>query len=372
MAKSGKFMKQPAKAEKKKGKGGRAFLIVLILLLTLLLAGLVGGVIYVEKVLGGIQNFDPDSTMSAEDASALIDNQGFADTFEGDLVTEPSEWDLADSDDEIIYSDEIINILLIGQDTRNDKQKGLADTLILCSINTNTKKLVMTSFLRDMWVQIPGKNGGTYGERINTAYPVGGLTRLTDTLKLNFGVVVDHSVEIDFAGFKEIVDALGGVEIELTAAEAKHMNDQYGWGKRLSAGLRNLNGEEALAYARIRSIDSDIARSNRQRTVLMKLFEKVKTMNLSEANKLVNAFVPLVTTDMTNSEIISYVVELLPLLPELEVITQRIPAGDATTDGYYNWGNKGTEEEPKYVIIPVLEKNRELLRQTIGAEANAE
>ena len=371
MAKKGKFSKQTA-AQKKKKSGKRGLLIAVIILLTILLAGMIGGIVYVEKVLGGIQSFDPDSTMSDEEASALINDQTFADSFEGELITEPSEWDLADSEDEIIYSDDIINILLIGQDTRDAKQKGLTDTLILCTINTQTKRLVMTSFLRDMWVQIPGKSGGTYGERINTAYPVGGLNRLLDTLKLNFGIQVDHAVEIDFSGFQQVVDALGGVEIELTAKEAKHMNDQYGWGSRLSEGLRNLTGEEALAYARIRAIDSDIQRSNRQRTVLSKLFEKVKTMNLSEANKLVNTVVPLITTDMTNSEIINYVVELLPLLSELEVITQRIPAGDATTDGYYYWANKGTEEEPKYVILPVLETNRELLKQTIGSEADSE
>jgi len=372
MARKGKFMKQPVVEKKKKKSRGRGLLVFLIVLLTLLLAGMVAGVVYVEKVLGGIAAFDPDSTLSSEDANALMESQGFAETFEGDLITEPTEWNLADSPEEIIYSDDIINILLIGQDTRDAKQKGLTDTLILCTVNTQTKRLVMTSFLRDMWVQIPGKSGGTYGERINTAYPVGGLDRLLNTLKINFGVQVDHAVEIDFSGFQQIVDALGGVEIELTAKEAKHMNDQYGWGSRLSEGVRNLNGEEALAYARIRAIDSDIQRSNRQRTVLTKLFEKVKTMSLTEANKLVNAFVPLITTDMTDSEIIRYVVELLPLLPELEVITQRIPAGDATTDGYYNWANKGTEEDPKYVIIPVLETNRELLKQTIGAEANAE
>lgn len=355
---------------KRKGNGTRVVLIVLIILLSLVLAALVGGVVYVEKVLGGVQNFDPDSTLSQEELDALMQNQQYAESYEGTLGTEPSEWNLVDNQDEFIgYSDDIINILLIGQDTRNAAQKGLTDTLILATINTQTKKLVMTSFMRDMWVQIPGKNG-IYSERINTAYPVGGLDRLTETLKINFGVQVDHSVEIDFSGFREVVDALGGVEIELNAAEAKHMNDQYGWGSRLSAGLRNLNGEEALAYARIRAVgNADFERTDRQRTVLLKLFEKVKDMNLSEANKLVNAFVPLITTDMTNSEIINYVVELLPLLPELEIVTQRIPAGSATTDGYYQWGDKGTEEQPQYVIIPILEKNRELLQQTIGVEA---
>lgn len=356
------------KKNNRKGKGTRTVLIVLIVLLSLLLTTVVGGLVYVENVLGGINNFGPFRELTEEEIAALESQEG-ADSYEGPLVSD--DLNLVDSKEETItYSDDIINILLIGQDTRDAKQKGLTDTLILVTVNTQTKKLVMTSFLRDMWVQIPAKNGnGTYGQRINTAYPVGGLQRLTDTLKLNFGLKVDHSIEIDFSGFKQVVDALGGVEIELTAAEAKHMNDQYGWGSRLSEGTRLLNGEEALAYARIRYIDNDIQRSNRQRTVLTKLFEMIKDINLTEANKLVNAFVPLITTDMTNSDIVNYVVELLPLLPELEIITQRIPAGDATTDGYYNWANKGTEEEPTYVIIPNLENNRKLLEQTIGAEA---
>lgn len=371
MANKGKFSNASAKS-KRKGNGARVVLIVLIILLSLLLAILVGGVVYVEKVLGGISSFDSDSTMSSEDLEALLASEQFAQDYEGDLGTEPSEWDLVDKDTELFgQSENIINILLIGQDTRNAAQKGLADSLILCSINTQTKKLVMTSFLRDLWVQIPSTKGDyTYGERINTAYPVGGLDVLNETLEINFGVQVDHNIEIDFSGFKTVVDALGGVDIEITAAEAKHMNDQYGWGSRLSEGLRHMDGEEALAYARIRAIDNDFNRSNRQRIVLEKLFEKVKNMSLSDANKLVNAFIPLITTDMTNSEIVDYVVKLLPMLPELEIITQRIPAGEATTDGYYQWGNKGTEEDPKYVIIPILEKNRELLKNTIGEEAN--
>lgn len=370
MAKKGKFSNGSAKA-KRKGSGARVVLIILIILLSLLLAVLVGGVVYVEKVLGGIGSFDPDSTLSSEELAALLASEQYAENYEGDLGTEPSEWNLVGSDADLVgNSENIINILLIGQDTRNAEQKGLADSLILCTINTQTKRLVMTSFLRDLWVQIPSTKGDyTYSERINTAYPVGGLKTLNETLRINFGVQVDHNIEIDFSGFKTVVDALGGVDIELSAAEAKHMNDQYGWGSRLSEGMQHLNGEEALAYARIRKIDSDFNRSNRQRIVLEKLFEKVKNISLPEANKLVNAFIPLITTDMTNSEIVNYVVELLPMLPELEIITQRIPAGDATTDGYYQWANKGTEEEPKYVIIPILETNRELLKQTIGEEA---
>lgn len=362
MAKYGKFSKQP---EKKKGNGARVVLIVLIVLVSLLLALMVGGVIYYETLMGGINRFDDnDGTLSSDDLAAVLGSDYNPETIDPN-ATEVTEWVPVESGEQFGDTEEIINILLIGQDSRNQTSKGLADSLILCSVNTETKKLVMTSFLRDMWVQIPSQTteGSYFYERINTAYPAGGLEALNETLLHNFGVVVDHAIEIDFSGFKEVVDAMGGVDIELTKSEARHLNSQYGWGSRMSEGMQHLDGEEALAYARIRAIDNDFNRSNRQRVVLEKLLEKVKTMNLSEANNLVQTVIPLITTDMTNAEIAQYVVDLLPMLADLDVITQTIP-----TEGAYRNTNKGTEEQPKWVLAVDFEKNRELLRSTIGVE----
>lgn len=362
MAKGGKFLKQSAK---KRSNGARVVLIVLIVLVSLLLALLLGGMFYYETLMGGINRFEEDSTTPSGDLAEVLGSDYNPETIDPS-ATDATEWVPVESGSQFGDSEEIVNILLIGQDSRNSNVKGLADSMILCSINKDTKKLVMTSFLRDMWVQIPSqeKEGSYFYERINTAYPTGGYKALSETLLHNFGVVVDHCVEIDFSGFQEVVDAMGGVDIELTKSEARHMNNQYGWGSRLSEGLQHLNGEEALAYARIRKIDSDFGRANRQRVVLEKLLEKVKTMNLSQANKLVQTVIPLITTNMTNGEITQYVVDLLPMLMDLELITQTIPA-----EGAYRNVNKGTEEEPKYVLSVDFEKNRELLRNTIGVEA---
>ena len=124
-------------------------------------------------------------------------------------------------------------------------------------------------------------------------YAIGGMEMLNETLEMNFGIHVDHNIEVDFSGFERIVDLMGGVDINLTSKEAKWMGDG------LKAGVNHLNGEKALEYARIRKIDSDFGRTNRQRTVLKALLEKAKRMNLSELNNLANALVPMVTTDMT-------------------------------------------------------------------------
>ena len=155
-----------------------------------------------------------------------------------------------------------------------------------------------------------------------------------------------------------ITVTMGGVDIMLTKNEADYLDGGF---PHLVPGMNHLNGEEALAYSRIRKIDSDFYRTERQRVVLNKLFEKVKGMGVTDLLGLAKAFIPLITTDMTNSEITEYIMELAPLLPELEVITQRVPI-----DGSWWGANAGTEEQPMYVIYCNLTKNRDMLRETIG------
>lgn len=356
----GKYTKKP-----KLGKV-KVVLIALIVVLALVLALLIGGLVYYNNFLNKINRFDEVETLSTEEVEALISTIDGAD-IDADTVmgTVPETMDVMSENEETIGG-EIVNILLIGQDTRVEGKKGLSDSMILISVNTETKKLVMTSFMRDLYLEIPSDKGGYYLQRINTAYPVGGMEKLNATLSHNFGVEVDNNIEVDFSGFATIVDAMGGIDIELTKAEAHYLNTyaEYaymGWG--MKAGMTHLTGEQALAYARIRKIDDDFVRTERQRTVLNKLFEKVRNMSPTELLALAEEFIPLITTDMTNSEITNYIIQLAPLLSELEVVTQRIPV-----DGSW-WGtNIGTEETPAWVICCNLTKNREVLRDTIGVE----
>lgn len=224
--------------------------------------------------------------------------------------------------------------------------------MILCTIDTEKKTLTMTSFLRDMYLNIPG-----YGkQRINVAYMVGGFPMLYDTLRENFGVVVDYGVEVNFNSFTEVIDRVGGVDITLTAAEASHMR---GMGFDVQEGLNHMDGVTALAHARNRTTgyDGDFSRTSRQRAVLEALFEKASTLDVTSLMGLVDAMIPMVVTDMSNQEIISAATTLAPIMSELELVSQRVPA-----DGTYQMAMI----DGMSVLLPDFDANQKLLQDTIG------
>ncbi len=347
-------------------------LIVVAVLLALVLLLCAAGVVYWYTTIGKINHatnndasFSPEEQASIENA-LTIDNDKAADS------TDPTD-ELVDHPDEYIQkTSQVINVLLIGQDMREGQTWKLSDSMILCTINIDEKTLTMTSFLRDMYVKLPNYNGDGIQHkcgynRINTCYSLGyswngtkgAMEMLDQCLLENFGVQVDYNVEIDFVAFAEVVDIMGGVDIELTKAEANHLNKNKNWG--LTAGMNHLDGEQALAYARIRKIDNDFYRTNRQRTVMNVLLEKCRDLSIAELNDLLQTILPMVTTDMDNGVITEYALQILPLISDLEVVSQAIPA-----EGTYHYANKGTEEEPMEVIIPNLEKNRQILQDTIG------
>ena len=161
---------------------------------------------------------------------------------------------------------------------------------------------------------------------------------LNNTLKENFGVVVDRNIEVDFSAFQKCVDLVGGVEINLTAAEAEYLNSRGNWdveenqGWQLTEGVNLLTGSQALAYSRIRAIGDDFGRTSRQRTVLTALLNKASKMNFFELYSLMMEVIPLITTDMTDREIIAYVKVMLPLIGDLKIVSQRVPV-----DSYFSY-----------------------------------
>ena len=151
---------------------------------------------------------------------------------------------------EILNGEHVINVLLVGTDT-DGSYRGHSDSMILCTIDTEKKTVVMTSFLRDMYMPITGfGQSGHAQERINVSYLSGGFPMLYDTLRDNFGVVVDYGVEVNFNSFAEVIDQVGGVDITLTANEAAHLR---GKGYDVQEGLNHMDGETALAHARNRT-----------------------------------------------------------------------------------------------------------------------
>ena len=355
-------------AARKKAKKRRAALIAIVIVLALVLVLLVSGAIYAGKLLSLINKADdvPLETMSQEEYQEMMDSmkETLAEDFDGEVIAD-GDVDWEGAVEVIENSDDVINVLLIGQDRRSAGQgRQRSDVIILCTVNKPKKTLTITSFMRDMYVQIPGYQDN----RINVPYVLGGMDLLDKTLKTNFGVSVDGNVEVDFYGFIDIVNLMGGVDIELTAKEAKYMNQNVSWDVddgsskkwNLKEGMNHLDGSQALSYARMRYVgNGDYERTQRQRKVLKQLVEKAKELSISELNLIMQYALPMITTDMDNSQIMNYALELFPLLPELEIKTMRIPV---------NGGYKSTYVREMAVLVPDLEVNRSELKKIMDTK----
>lgn len=343
-------MKKNEKAKKKNVK--RGFLIAVVVVLAVILVALLAVSIFVGDLLGRIQRVDPAETLSQEEIDAILNETDEMEDYTGETM-DPADVTMPDEAVEAVDKGEnVINIILIGQDNKSLTSRSRSDAMILCTINKEKKTLTMTSFLRDLYIKIPGY----YNQRLNVAYAVGGFDALYETLEYNFGAVVDHGIGVNFSSFPDVIDAVGGVDIELTSREANHLNGQnYTWG--LSSGMNHLNGDQALAYSRIRKLDSDFGRTNRQRNVITALIEKAKDLSWTELYSMIQTLMPMVVTDMTDEEIIKTAMDLAPLLTDLEIITQRVPAdGD-----YYMTMINGMS-----VLVADAEDTRQFLQDTIG------
>lgn len=205
---------------------------------------------------------------------------------------------------------EVKNILLIGSDDRSGLAGSRSDSIIIASVNPVKKTIVLTSILRDCYVDIPshGKN------RINAAYQYGGVELLLATIQANFGIKLSSYARVDFESFQDAIDALGGVEVTLTQDEANYImgtkrdvkypqarNPQWG----LKAGTNTLTGEQALIHARNRSMGTDFERTRRQRDIISALIKKAKGSSTEDLTKLINVILPYITTNLTRTEVLS-------------------------------------------------------------------
>lgn len=296
---------------RRRGSKGRGLIIVLVLLL--LLAG--SGFVVINHYLNKINRVQEVETIAPENEDFETEsNEGLDEIDPSDI-----EW----GDVEPLMDDDLLNILLVGQDKRPGQGRQRSDSMIVCSVNVETKQIAMISFLRDLYVQIPGYTDN----RLNAAYVFGGFPLLKDSLKVNFGITVDGCFEVDFTGFTALIDQIGGVDVSLTATEARIVGCA-------AEGENHLNGEQALKYARIRKIDSDFQRTERQRKVLLACYEKVKQRSLKELLALLDQALPYLTTDLTNPQIYTIAAKLFPLVNNASVNTYHIPP-DGTYSNLY-------------------------------------
>ena len=307
---------------------------------------------YSRYILGKIQYIDPTATsMLSQEALDHYTEAGDRPIPE-DTPLAPYEIILP-TQEALETEANVINILLIGQDRQSGEVRARSDTILLCTLDTREKTLTMTSFLRDLYVAIPGYRSN----RINAAYTAGGMALLDQTLETNFGITVDGNIAVDFQQFPQIIDLLGGVSLELRQDEADHINTATG--SQLSAGTHLLNGSQALAYTRIRKLDADgdFSRTNRQRKLLEALLNSYRSTGTGQLLSLLEALLPMVTTDMTQEMLASVLTRCLPILPQLEVRTQYIPE-----EGTYSYRKiRGMS-----VLVADMDKARDLLKKTIS------
>ena len=230
---------------RKRGTGKRVFVLILSILMLLSGTVMVVGKTMLENVLNGI-NYVNDSTEPQAPSQA---------------ITETTTVSIKSGGDSLLSSDNVLNILLFGQDSKGDGEDyGRSDTMILMSIDNVHNKLKLTSFQRDTYVHIPGLGD----DKINAAYSFGGEKKSIETIEANFGIKVDKYATVDFDAFRDIIKILGGVDIELSIEEIQYINAQIEVNgqenvtKKLTYDatkkkqMVHLDGYQALWYARDR------------------------------------------------------------------------------------------------------------------------
>ena len=220
MSKGGRYLNQN-QPKKKKSKALKIVLIVLAVIVLLLAILAVGVVIYMRSLLGMVNQVGETNPTVSTTAATVPESTDATDETAGETPSETEEtWP------EIVSTQNVTTFMLVGQDGRYGEESKLSDTMIMCTINRETKTLTMTSILRDCYVPLPAYAGhGAGRNRINVCYALGsewtgsskgGMEMLALCVEQNFGIPIDHTIEVGFDSFEQIIDLMGGVDIELT------------------------------------------------------------------------------------------------------------------------------------------------------------
>lgn len=195
-----------------------------------------------------------------------------------------------------VENKKITNIALFGVDQVGDTP-GRSDSIIIATFDETHNKLKLTSIMRDSYVNIPGRGY----DKINHAYAFGRDQLAIKTINQNFGLNIDNFVKINFDNMEHLVDALGGIKMEIKDFEIPGVAAEG----ITKAGVYNLNGKQALAYSRIRKVDGDSERTERQRKVLTEMFNKISSVGPTELPGLMNKLLPYVQTSLSNGDILN-------------------------------------------------------------------
>lgn len=254
---------------KKSRKGLKIFGIIMLVLLIIIAGVVAGGSWYIGDKLGKI---DFDSELNKEDIEV---NSGVSEKLS-----------------------KYRNIALFGLDSRsNSLDSSRSDCIMIVSINQETKEVKLLSVYRDTYLQLTDRGL----DKVTHAYAYGGAKLALSTLNTNLDLNITEYVTVNFETVKTVVDAIDGVNMTVTSAEANSIPGISG------AGTYNLNGKQALAYARIRKIDTDYKRTERMRDVLTAVFEKVKKMDVGKINSLMDTVLPHLRTNISSGDILALI-----------------------------------------------------------------
>lgn len=321
--------------KKKTHLGRKIFCVILVLVLLFVGGAGAYGYLRVQKILAAV------------DYQPLSQNQYIANI-------------------ELASADYVKNILLIGVDAREgeEAEKTRSDTMMLVTIDTRNKQIKLTSFLRDMYLEIPGYRE----DKLNAAQSHGGTQLLVDTLEYNFKVDIDNYMLVSFDMFTAIIDELGGVDVEITDKEAKYINskdhmdieDVYAFPEALSGGMQHFTGAQALWYSRIRYLDSDFMRTQRQRKVITAIVKEAVGQSPFALLDMVEKVMPMVKTDLTEDEMMDLGLHALTYL-KYDIVQMQVPLSDAY---------KSATRRGQSVLLPDMDKNRTAFKQFVFEKAD--
>ena len=286
---------------------------------------------------------------------------------EESYIVDEAEWaaaveaDNSVSAEESTDDDDWTNVLLLGCDSYTTKEQQRTDSMIILSVNMKTSEVKMTSLMRDTWIKSSSSKGY---RKLTELCAVGGPQLTIQAINENFGTNIDKYALISMAGIAEVIDLVGGLDLDVTEAERKALNKGLfdlsglsGMEKLQQSGEKvHLNGNQATAYARFRKIDSDYVRTERQRTVLIALAEKIRGgASAGTLLTIVDVLLEYVETNLSLVEIMS--LASVGLTADLSSAKQlRLPA-----DGTFESGMFGNV----WCIKPNFDKNKKILREFI-------
>ena len=288
----------------------KIILSVMIILIVLMIGALVA--VFIQDKLDLINIEGEDEIFTGD--------ENYSESFEDDEFEAMHEVSNAASLDDLLKKwyqmdgsnmsqDYVINVLLIGIDGKNGvKYGGNSDVLMLVSINRKTQTITLCSFMRDSRTYFEA-NGRSYWAKVNATYSRGGAATTIGTLERDYKIDIDYYVAVDFTSFPKVIDALGGVTVDMKEYEQRYINRTTTAIKKIpNYGPVKLDGKQALVYARIRKCDadSDVSRTRRQRTLITAIINSAKGASLTQLNNAVDTLLPLLATDCSRSQILSY------------------------------------------------------------------